>query len=91
MAFARKTQTLGFLNSHALLILTESSKFKNQVVHEETFENTLGSLCQVSPGVTFCHWIFCFNIVRPLMQILALLSMLCVCQKLEKDSYFFSK
>ena len=60
LAFARKTQTLGFLNSHALLILTESSKSKNQVVHEETFENTLDSLCQVSPGVTFCHWIFLF-------------------------------
>ena len=34
LAFACKTETLGSLYSHALLILTKSSKSKNQVVHE---------------------------------------------------------
>ena len=29
LAFACKTETLGFLSSHALLIATESSKSKN--------------------------------------------------------------
>ena len=32
------TETLGSLYSHALLILTESSKSKNQVVHEQKFK-----------------------------------------------------
>ena len=40
---------LGPLYSHALLILTESSKSKNQVVHEQKFKNLLSSTCQVSP------------------------------------------
>ena len=35
LTFACKTETLGSLYSHALLILTESSKSKNQVVHEQ--------------------------------------------------------
>ena len=34
LIFACKTETLGPLYSHALLILAESSKSKNQVVHE---------------------------------------------------------
>ena len=34
LAFACKTETLDSLCSHALLILTKSSKFKDQVVHE---------------------------------------------------------
>ena len=34
LVFACKTETLGSLYNHALLILTKSSKFKNQVVHE---------------------------------------------------------
>ena len=33
------------------------------------------------PGVTFCYQIFCFHIVKPLMAILALLPMLCICEK----------
>ena len=41
-------KTLGNLYSHALLILTESSKSINQVVHEQKFKNT----CQVSPERT---------------------------------------
>ena len=32
LTFACKTETLGSLSSHALLILSESSKSKNQVV-----------------------------------------------------------
>ena len=39
LAFACKTETLGSLHSHALLILTESSKSKNQVVHEHNFKD----------------------------------------------------
>ena len=42
------TQTLGLLYSHAILILTESSKSKNQVVHEQKFKDLLSSTCQVS-------------------------------------------
>ena len=43
LAFACKTEILGSLYSHALLILTKSSKSKHQVVHEQKF-----STCQVS-------------------------------------------
>ena len=39
LTFACKTETLGSLYSHALLIKTKSSKSKNQVVHEEKFED----------------------------------------------------
>ena len=35
LTFAYKTETLGSLYSHALLILTKSSKSKHQVVHEQ--------------------------------------------------------
>ena len=49
LAFACKAETLGSSYSHALLILTESSKSKNQVVHEQKFEDLLRSKCQVSP------------------------------------------
>ena len=46
--FACKTETLRSLYSHALLILTKSSKFKHQVVHEQKFKYLLSSTCQVS-------------------------------------------
>ena len=36
-AFACKTESLGSLYSHVLLILTKSFKFKNQVVHKQKF------------------------------------------------------
>ena len=45
LAFACKTETLGSLYSHALLILTKS---KNQVVHEQKFKDLLSSTSQVS-------------------------------------------
>ena len=45
LAFACKTETLGSLYSHALLILTKSSKSKNQVVHEQKFKDRLSSTC----------------------------------------------
>ena len=48
LAFACKTETLSSLYSHALLILTESSKSKHQVVHEQKFKDLLSSTCQVS-------------------------------------------
>ena len=48
-AFACKTETLGSLYSHALLILTKSSKFENQVVHEQKFKDLLSNKCPVSP------------------------------------------
>ena len=49
LAFACKTETLGSLYSHALLILTYISESKNQVVHEQKFKNPLSSTCQISP------------------------------------------
>ena len=49
MTFASKTETLVSLYSHALLILTESSESKYQVVHEQKFKELLSSTCQVSP------------------------------------------
>ena len=42
------TETLGSLYSHALLILTGSSKSKNQVVHEQMFKDLPSSKCPVS-------------------------------------------
>ena len=39
LTFACKTETLGYLHSHALLILTKSSKSKNQVMHEQKFKD----------------------------------------------------
>ena len=48
LALACKTQTLSSLYSHALLILTKSSKSKHQVVHEQKFKDLLSSTCQVS-------------------------------------------
>ena len=47
-AFACRTETLSSLHSHALLILTKSSKSKHQVVHEQKFKDLLSSTCQVS-------------------------------------------
>ena len=38
-AFVCKTETLGSLYSHALLIPTKSSKFKNQVLYEQKFRD----------------------------------------------------
>ena len=48
LAFAYKTETLSSLYSHALLILTKSSKSRHQVVHEQKFKDLLSSTCQVS-------------------------------------------
>ena len=48
LTFACKTETLSSLYSHALLILTKSSKSKHQVVHEQKFKDLLSSTCQVS-------------------------------------------
>ena len=48
LALACKTETLSSLYSHALLILTKSSKSKDQVVHEQKFKDLLSSTCQVS-------------------------------------------
>ena len=49
---ACKTETLGSLYSHSVLIPLKSSKSKYQVVHEQKFKDLLSSTCQVS------HWIF---------------------------------
>ena len=43
-----KTETLGFLYSHAVLIPLKSSKSKHQVVHDQKFKDLLSSTCQVS-------------------------------------------
>ena len=45
---ACKVKTLGSLYSHALLILTESSKSKDQVVHEQMFKDLPSSKCPVN-------------------------------------------
>ena len=45
---AYKTETLGSLYSHALLIPTKSSKSKYQVVHEQKFKDLLSSTCLTS-------------------------------------------
>ena len=45
LTFSCKTETLGSLYSHALLILTKSSKSKNQVMHEQKFEDPSSSTC----------------------------------------------
>ena len=39
LSFTCKTETLGSLYSHALLILTKSSKSINQVVHKQKFKD----------------------------------------------------
>ena len=41
--FACKAETLGSLYSHAILILTKSSKSKNQVVYKHKFKDLLCS------------------------------------------------
>ena len=43
LTFACKSETFRSLYSHALLILTKSSKSKNQVVHEQKFKEPLNS------------------------------------------------
>ena len=44
-----RNEAFVFLHGHALLlILTKSSKSKNQVVHEQKFKDPLSSTCQVS-------------------------------------------
>ena len=48
-AFACKTETLGSLCSHALMILNYTSKSKNQVVYEQKFKDPTSSTCQISP------------------------------------------
>ena len=48
LAFASKTETLGSLYNNAPLILTKSSKSKNQVVYEQKFKDLLSSTCQIS-------------------------------------------
>ena len=69
LTFACKTETLGSLYSHALLILTKSSKSKHQVVYEQKFKDLLSSTCQVSVersmldlgsdwgNILFLHWL----------------------------------
>ena len=48
-AFACKTETLGSLYGHGLLILIKSSKSKNQVMYEPKFKHLLSSTCQINP------------------------------------------
>ena len=48
LALACKTETLSSLYSHALLILSKSSKSKHQVVHEQKFKDFPSSKCPVS-------------------------------------------
>ena len=48
LVFACKTETLGSLYSHVLIIIAKSSKSKNQVVHEKKFKGLLSSTCLTS-------------------------------------------
>ena len=48
LAFACKSETSGSLRSRDLLVLTKSSKSKNQVVHEQNFKELLSSTWQIS-------------------------------------------
>ena len=48
LTFACKSKTFKSLYSHALLILTKSSKSKYQVVPEQKFKDPLNSTCQFS-------------------------------------------
>ena len=57
LAFACKSKTFRSWYSHTLLIPTESSKSKNQVVHEQKFKDSLNSTCQFSQLVR--HWTPC--------------------------------
>ena len=50
LTFACNTETLGSLYSHTLLIPTESTKSKNQVVHKQMFKDLPSSKCPVSVG-----------------------------------------
>ena len=75
-----QTETLGSIYSDALLIGTESSKSKSQVVHECKFKDLLSSKCQrrvldleseVMSGPSsiptrgnIFYWIFCFHVVK---------------------------
>ena len=54
LTFACKTETLGSLYNHALLILLKSSKSKYQVVHEQKFKD-LGIRGYERPGF-YSHW-----------------------------------
>ena len=56
LTFACKTETLGSLHSHALLIPLKSSKSKYQVVHEQKFKDLLSSTCQVSVERIVLTW-----------------------------------
>ena len=47
LTFACNTKTLGSLYSHALLILAESTKSKNKVVHEQMFKDLSSGKCPV--------------------------------------------
>ena len=77
-----KTETLDSLYSHALLILTKSSKSKHQVVHEQNFKDLLSSTCQVSVERIVLD--LESEAMRDLGSIPAggnILSFLCVCEK----------
>ena len=47
LTFACKTETIAFLYSLTLLILTESSKSKNQVVYEQKFKDLLSNTAKL--------------------------------------------
>ena len=55
-AIACKAKTLSSLYSHALLILTESSKSKNEVVHEQKFKDLPSSKCPVRVAGACWTW-----------------------------------
>ena len=61
-AFACKTETLVSLYNHALLILT---KFRNQVVHEQSdglgIRGSLGVWIKYSLEIIFCYWNILFS------------------------------
>ena len=88
LVFSCKTETLGSLYSHVVLILPKSSKSKNQVGHDQI--SFLSSTCQISSerwvldlyqrsrgskltgGNILLLEFFCFQVVNPLIPILTL-------------------
>ena len=75
-AFACRNETLGSLYHHALLIPTKSYKSKNQVMHKQKFKDLQSSTCPVSSErrvLDLDTGFFYFHVVKPLMEISALL------------------
>ena len=86
LTFAWKTETLGSLYSHALLILTESSKSKNQVVYntEKVVDLLFGSFNDESQSKPFQS---CFVVCHLLLSIVVVVIILALGRGSECSFY----